>query len=181
MKELNLPAIAPADFRCDSFEIWGNRWLVLAAGDVERGSYNAMTVGWGFFGTMWGKPAVMAVVRPQRYTMEFLKDSGCFTLNAFAPEHRAALALLGRSSGRDVPDKIAQSGLTPVRARKVEAPAFAEAELVLECRQLYRGRFMGKEFCDKSLIAANYPDGDYHITLIAEVLRISGTDQYRNA
>ena len=33
----------------------GDDWLVLAAGDFAQGSFNAMTVGWGFFGTLLGK------------------------------------------------------------------------------------------------------------------------------
>lgn len=171
--------IDPADFCCDAFTIWGDGWFLLAGGDFEQGQYNAMTVGWGFFGTMWAKPAVMAVVRPQRHTLGFLDEGRDFTLSAFSEEHRDALMLLGRNSGKIMPDKISRSGLTPVAASKVAAPAFAEAELTLECRKLYRSSFAGRNFCDKSLVSKNYPDGDYHICFIAEVLRITGSDRFR--
>ena len=71
--------ISPEEFRCDAFQVWGDNWLALAAGDFEEKRFNAMTVGWGFFGTMWAAPAVMVVVRPQRYTLEFLDEYSSFT------------------------------------------------------------------------------------------------------
>ncbi|MDD3885342.1 MAG: flavin reductase [Victivallaceae bacterium] len=177
----NLQSIEFDRFETKSFSVWGKGWLLLAAGDFESGNYNAMTVGWGFFGTMWAMPAVMAVVRPQRYTMEFLERYDSFTLSAFPEERREALTMLGNTSGRAVPDKLARAGLTPIRSEKVDAPSFAEAEMTLECRKLYCGRFIAKEFCDKSLIERCYGSGDLHNTIIGEVKRAAGTDKYRKS
>ena len=126
----NWKEIDPAEFACSSFRIWKDDWLVLAAGDFPNGKYNAMTVGWGFFGCMWAEPAVTVFLRPQRYTLEILERYDTFTLSAFGPEYREALTLLGRVSGRENPDKLARAGLTPVPSVRVEAPSFAEAELV---------------------------------------------------
>ena len=138
-----------------------------------------MTVSWGGFGTMWGKPVVTVVVRPQRHTLPFLDAGEDFTLCAFGEEYKEALTFLGRNSGRDVPDKIAKAGLTPVRADEVAAPAYAEAELVIECRKLYRGELKGKNFCDKSIIQECYSSGDFHIFFVAEVKSINGTEKYK--
>ena len=68
--------ISPEEFRCDAFQVWGDNWLALAAGDFEEKRFNAMTVGWGFFGTMWAAPAVMVVVRPQRHTYGLIQRAG---------------------------------------------------------------------------------------------------------
>jgi len=58
-----------------------------------------------------------------------------FTLNAFAPKYRAALSFLGSNSGRTMPNKIVRAGLTPAPSKKVGAPCFEEAELVIECKK----------------------------------------------
>ncbi len=176
---LTLPEIDPAEFCCKSFQVWGSDWLLLAAGDFEQKKFNAMTVGWGFFGTLWARPAVMVMLRPQRYTLEFLEEYPRFTLSAFAADFRPALGTLGKLSGRDVPEKIAHSGLTPVAAKCATAPAFAESELLLECRTLYCDTLAGRNFKEKSLINAMYPERDYHICFYAGVERIAGTEKYR--
>ncbi len=176
MRQLN--DIEPEMFCCESFRVWGDNWLVLAAGDFEQKKFNAMTVGWGFFGTMWAAPAVTIMVRPQRYTLEFLQEYDTFTLSAFPAAYRGALAEIGKVSGREVPDKLDRAGLTPVAARRVAAPAFREAELVIECRQAYRDAMAGKNFLDKSLVGRMYPERDFHVMIIGEVLHISGTADY---
>ncbi|WP_294503040.1 flavin reductase [uncultured Victivallis sp.] len=176
----NWKEIDPAEFACSSFRIWKDDWLVLAAGEFPNGKYNAMTVGWGFFGCMWAEPAVTVFLRPQRYTLEILDHCDTFTLSAFAPEYRRALTAIGRVSGREEPGKLAKAGLTAVRSARVEAPSFAEAELVLECRKLYRAEMSGRHFLDKSLIGRHYPERDYHVCVIGKVVRIAGDEKYLN-
>lgn len=177
-KTPKLVNIDPAMFECGAFRIWGDDWLVLAAGDFAQGSFNAMTVGWGFFGTLWARPAVMIMVRPQRWTLRFLEQFDTFTLSAFDASLRPALGRIGKVSGRDVPDKLQQAGLTPVAASRVAAPGFEEAELVIECRKLYRETLAGKNFLDKSLVGSMYPERDYHVCFFGEVLAIRGTGKY---
>lgn len=173
-------SIAPEQFNANSFQIFDKGWFLLTGGNFHTQSFNAMTVSWGGFGTMWGKPVVTVVVRPQRYTLEFLDREDEFTLCAFGEEYKEALTFLGRNSGRNIPDKIAQTGLTPIRADEVAAPAYAQAQLVIECRKLYRGELKGKNFCEKSLISECYPAGDFHCFFVAEVKAISGeTELYK--
>ena len=171
--------IAPEKFNADNFRVFDKGWFLLTGGNFYQNNFNAMTVSWGGFGTMWGKPVVTVVVRPQRHTLPFLDAGEDFTLCAFGEEYKEALTFLGRNSGRDVPDKIAKAELTPVRADEVAAPAYAEAELVIECRKLYRGELKGKNFCDKSIIQECYPAGDFHIFFVAEVKSINGTEKYK--
>jgi flavin reductase (DIM6/NTAB) family NADH-FMN oxidoreductase RutF len=78
--------------------------------------------------------------------------------------------LLGSKSGRDS-DKIAESGLTPIAAAKVAAPAFDEAELVIECRKTYWQDMNPAHFIDPD-IEEQYKDRDYHRIYFGEVVAV---------
>ncbi len=146
-------------------------WFLLTAGDFAA-KWNTMTVSWGFAGTMWGKPVVAVVVRPGRYTREFLDANPEFTLSAFPESCKKALTILGTKSGRDC-DKVALSGLTPVAAELVKAPTFAEANLVLECRALYRQPMSQVFFLDHMPFEKWYDSADdLHIVYVSEVLAV---------
>jgi flavin reductase (DIM6/NTAB) family NADH-FMN oxidoreductase RutF len=155
---------------------WAKDWLLLAAGDLAAGDWNCMTVGWGAFGVMWGRPMAMIVVRPTRYTHGFTERHDSFTLTAFPANLRPALSYCGSSSGRDG-DKAKACGITPVPARAVKAPAFAEAELVIECRKTYADPLKPGHFL-ADWIEASYPKKDYHTMYFGEIVAISGTPKY---
>ncbi len=175
----NLIPIPAVEWTARSYAIWEHGWFLLTSGDFSAGKYNTMTVSWGSFGCMWGKPFAQVVVRPHRYTFEFIEAYPTFTLCAFPRAHRKALNLLGAKSGREG-DKIAESGLTPVAASLVPAPAFAEAELVIECRKLYWQDFDPTHFLDPELIK-NYPRQDYHRTYYGEIVALRGVAAYQIA
>jgi len=156
--------------------LWDKQSLILTAGDFAAGQYNAMTVGWGSFGTMWDRPIAMTVVRPQRYTYQFIEKYDTFTLCAFPPEYRPAIDLIGSKSGRNS-DKIAEAGLTPVAASAVAAPVYAEAELVVECRKIFRTVYEASQFIDPT-IDRNYLKGDYHRVYFGEILAVAGIASY---
>lgn len=158
--------------------LWDVQWLLLSAGSFERGHFNAMTVAWGSLGVMWSRPFAQVVVRPTRYTYEFMQQYNTFTLNAFGEEHRLALQLMGTMSGRDG-DKIAEAGLTPIASTKVAAPGFKEAELIVECRKIYWDDFEPGRFLDET-IEESYPDKSYHRIYFGEVLAIHGEAGYRS-
>jgi flavin reductase (DIM6/NTAB) family NADH-FMN oxidoreductase RutF len=158
---------------------WAGQKLLLAAGDLAAGDWNCMTVGWGSFGVMWARPMVMIVVRPTRYTHEFTQRHRTFTLSAFPEDRREVLAYCGTHSGRDG-DKAKACGITPVPAKVVLAPAFAEAELVVECRSTYVDRFEPGNFL-ADWIEASYPNKDYHTVYFGEIVAISGVPGYRAA
>lgn len=168
--------IAFEDFKILPHHLWQNQWLLLTSGDFAAGHYNTMTVGWGSFGTMWSRPFAQVVVRPHRYTFEFMERYETFSLCAFPPTHHAALSLLGTKSGRDL-DKVAQSGLTPVAAACIAAPTFAEAELVIECRKSYWQDMDPAHFLEPGT-HKHYPKQDYHRVYFGEILAISGTSSY---
>jgi len=168
--------IAMDDFRTRTHYLWHRQWLLLAAGDFKKKDYNVMTVGWGGFGTMWDKPFVMVVVRPNRYTFQFMNQYDSFTLSAFPRKYRKVLEITGSTSGRDI-DKIHAAEITPVSASKVTAPVFVEAELSIECRKIYCADFDPSRFLDEA-IEGYYPQKDYHRMFFGEILSIKGSNAY---
>jgi len=157
-------------------DFWSEHWILLTAGDYSARKFNTMAVGWGSLGVMWGKPFVQVVVRPVRHTHEFISGYETFTVCAFPDACRDAVQLLGSKSGRDG-DKIAESGLTPMASAIVAAPGFAEAELIIECRKIYRSIIDPRGFLDQD-IDRHYPLKDYHGVFFGEVLAVSGVESF---
>jgi len=164
------------DLLVRSHHLWAEQWMLLTAGDFGEGTFNTMAVAWGSLGTMWGRPFAQVVVRPRRYTREFMEKYGTFTLCAFPEVHRSAVQLLGTKSGRDG-DKIAESGLTPAAASTVAAPCFQEAELVIECRKMYCQDMDPEGFLDPD-IQGNYPKKDYHRIYFGEIVAVTGAEAF---
>jgi flavin reductase (DIM6/NTAB) family NADH-FMN oxidoreductase RutF len=156
--------------------LWEPEWLLLTCGDFAAGDFNCMTVSWGSLGVIWGKPFALVVVRPQRYTRQFIEKYPTFTLCAFSRKYRKALNLLGTKSGRDG-DKIAEAGLTPVADSLVAAPVYQQAQLTLECRKMYWQDIDPTHFLDPA-IDRNYPEKDYHRIFYGEILAVTGTEHY---
>ncbi len=167
---MNWQKIEANELQVGNLHLWDTQWLVLTSGDFAAGHFNAMTVAWGSLGMMWNKPFAQVVVRPTRFTYEFMEQYDTFTLCAFSESYRKALQILGTRSGRDG-DKITASGLTPIPASLVAAPTFAEAILVLECRKIYWQDLDPGHFLDAE-IQRNYPKHDYHRIYFGEILTI---------
>ncbi len=104
--------IQPESLSALPTDLWNRKWFLLCAGDFTSGDYNFMTVSWGGLGTMWNKPFALVVVRPGRYTREFMDRSPGFTLSAFPEEHRRKLSYCGSHSGREG-SKAQAAGFTP--------------------------------------------------------------------
>jgi flavin reductase (DIM6/NTAB) family NADH-FMN oxidoreductase RutF len=170
-----IAAIKPRDLVLPPVDIWFKRWFLLTAGTMQ--SFNTMTVAWGSVGGMWEMPFVQVVVRPTRHTFGFMNEFDTFTLCSFPAKFRKDLALLGSRSGRDG-DKIALTRLTPVKSAAVAAPAFKEADLVIECRKIYWQDLDDRHFLSEK-IAAQYPQMDFHRVFFGEILRVRGSREFR--
>jgi len=174
---MNREEINPNDLRMNIFDQWDKNWFLLTSGSHIEKNFNSMTISWGSMGIMWGKPFVQVVVRPSRHTYSFMEKYPDFTICSFNPEYKKILNILGSKSGRDM-DKINHSGLTPIRSKKVASPAFAEANLVLECRIMYKSRISPDQFLDAT-IESSYPSKEYHTSYFGEILHIEGVrEQY---
>jgi flavin reductase (DIM6/NTAB) family NADH-FMN oxidoreductase RutF len=157
------------------FTTMGSKGVLLVSGsDVENA--NPMTISWGMFGIMWYKPIVMVMVRPTRYTYEYISKMPDFTVNWLDKPLDKALALCGRVSGRDM-DKFAASGLHTQPATVVNSPLIAESILTLECRTVYHDVVRPEHFNDISL-DKNYAAKDYHSLFYGEVVAAAGTDSF---
>jgi len=164
-------------FKPNIFEAF-DRSLLLTAGTNAPGHFNTMTIGWGAVGVMWKKPMVLVAVRPSRHTYEFMEKRESFTVCAFTPQYKKALALLGAKSGRDG-DKISEAGLTAIPSSKIDAPGFAEAELILECRQSYFDDLV-PENCPAYAVQQFYVGGNYHRIYFGEIMAIYGDPAYQD-
>lgn len=173
----HLKEIAIHDFNPRIHDLWLKEWFLLTSGDYTKGHYNTMTVAWGYFGVMWNKPVAVVVVRPTRYTFEFINQYDTFTLSAFGKNYKKELNLLGSKSGRNG-DKISETVLTVTPSLKVPAPSFQEATLIVECKKIYWEDFNPDRFLDKS-IEKNYPLNDYHRMYFGKIIFIRGIEQYR--
>ena len=92
--------IDPKELTGNPFERIGSQWMLVTAGDQNR--YNTMTASWGGLGVMWGKNVAYTVIRPQRYTYEFMESNDTYTLSFYGKEYKTALNFCGSKSGRDV-------------------------------------------------------------------------------
>ena len=167
---MSYKAINPKELQSNVFEVIDNKWFLITAKKHKSGNkVNTMTASWGFMGIMWGNPVVNVVVRPGRYTFEFLEEADYFTLSFFSKEYRKALNLLGTKSGRDG-DKITESGLTvfDVDGFDGKAASFKEAEMIMTCRKLYYQDVNPANFIDETL-DKNYPIKDYHRMYFGEI------------
>lgn len=159
-------------------DLWDNQSLLLSCGDFIIGEFNCMTVGWGSFGTMWSRPFAMVVVRPQRFTYQFMEKYPDFSLCAFPPAYQPALSLLGRKSGRNS-NKIEESGLTPTTADFIKSPTFKEASLSIECKKIYWDDMKPDHFL-ASFIKSKYPQQDYHRIYYGEILNICADSEFQS-
>lgn len=164
---MNWKDTTPELIQENAFKLIGSDWMLITAGAVDH--FNTMTASWGGFGVIWNKPVVWCVIRPQRYTHEFMESSKHFTLSFFAEEFRDALWVCGTKSGRDC-DKVSESGLTPMAGFTPETTVFSEARIIMECRKLYTQDIDPTNFVD-SEIDSNYPDKDYHRMYMGEIVR----------
>lgn len=156
--------IAPEEWKANSFQAIGKDWMLITA--KKENAVNTMTAAWGGTGVMWGKNVVFVVIRPQRYTKEFVDSGDRFTLSFMGNEYKKVTAYLGSVSGRDE-DKIAKSELTIKEIDQV--PYFEEAYTVMKCKKLYRQELTEECFFEEENSEQWYPDKDYHIMYIAEI------------
>lgn len=164
--------ITTQELHLKPFLIFDDQWFLLTCGSLSDQHFNSMTISWGSLGIMWNKPFIQVVVRPTRYTDEFMQQYPDFSVCAFPESHRKALSLLGSKSGRDG-DKLAETGLTPCPGRSINSPVFKEANLIFECRKIYTDVFHPEHFLDPA-IERVYTQNDYHAIYFGEIIGISG-------
>lgn len=150
------------------------RGLLLCSYDA-KGKPNAMTIGWGAIGSIWGVPAWIVLVRPSRYTFECIEHTGCFTVNAPPEDLSSACAICGSRTGRDE-DKLAAAELTSRKAQHVLAPLIDGCPVVYECQVVHSNDILPTKLSDEILTGA-YVDGDYHRIYFGKILNAMASDE----
>lgn len=158
--------IDPTEIDGNVFRMIGRDWMLITAGRADK--FNTMTASWGGVGCIWNANTAAALVRPSRYTYEFMEEETYFTLSFLDGGFRRALQICGTVSGRDT-DKVADAGLTPLF--DAQAPYFQEANVVLVCRKMYTSDIQPEQFLDPT-IQSHYKDGDYHRLYLGEIVKV---------
>ncbi|HZJ76607.1 MAG TPA: flavin reductase [Oscillospiraceae bacterium] len=159
--------IKPEEFTKSPFKLIGKDLMLITA--EKDGKVNTMTAAWGGLGVMWKKNVAFVVIRPQRYTKEFVDASDTFSLSFFGGDKKEMLNYLGTTSGRDE-DKIKKADLTVVYDD--ETPYFEEAAMVILCKKLFAQDYKPESFIKKEIIDEWYPISDFHTLYIAEITKI---------
>ena len=162
--------IKPEELSGNPFRLIGKDWMLVTA--KKDNTINTMTASWGGMGVMWNKNIAVTVLRPQRYTKEFIDTSKRFSLSFYDDSYRKDMTYVGRVSGREEPDKITKTSFTPAEIDGV--PYFEEANMVLICKKLYVQEMNPEGFMEdcKELDVQNYPNKDYHFMYVAEIEKI---------
>jgi flavin reductase (DIM6/NTAB) family NADH-FMN oxidoreductase RutF len=94
--------------------------------------HNIITIAWT--GIICSDPAMLYVsIRPERYSYDFIKETGDFVVNIPNRDLAYALDYCGVKSGRDV-NKFEYLELTPAKSNLVNSPYIAECPVSLECK-----------------------------------------------
>ncbi len=144
----------------------GSDYMLVTAGNKTK--FNTMTAGWGSFGVYWSKPVAICLVRPQRYTYQFMEKNDYFTLCFFDEKYRDILDYCGTYSGKDV-DKIKETGLKPFET-DLGNIAFEQARLIIECKKIYYDDVKPELFIDKDIVKKRYYENDFHRIYVGEIV-----------
>ena len=131
--------------------------VVMATCVDGGGRANIITL--GMYMTISSDPPLICIgVSPRRHSHDLIARSGEFVVNVPAIELEKEMHFCGVRSGRDV-DKFAETGLTPVPAKRVRPPLIEECFGHLECR-----------------VVQSHVCGD-HTLFVAEVLHASADEE----
>jgi len=155
------------EFLPETIRVMGEQGLLLASAS-KSGKANAMAIGWGVLGLIWGKPMFLVLVRPSRHTFALIEESGEFTVNVPAPGMQEIVSYFGTVSGRDH-DKFREKHLTPSKAKVLSVPIIEECLIHYECRVVHKNDIIPAELRGE-INGTFYGSRDYHRVFFGEVL-----------
>ena len=141
--------------------------------------FNAMVIGWGHLGVLWGKPTFHVYVRQGRYTKGQLDKTGEFTVSVPLDRIDPAInRVCGGQSGFNI-DKVKEAGLILEEARTIRTPGIKQYPLTLECKILYaQDQDLGK--IPQDILDRMYPQDvpgtnpmancDFHTMYVGEIV-----------
>jgi len=153
----------------ETFDVMRKMGLLLVSTDAA-GKPNAMTIGWGTVGIIWGKPIFIVLVRPSRYTHGLMEQTEDFTVNVPTTDLADAVAFCGSASGRDH-DKFSEKGLVAVPGKKVKSPVIEQCVIHYECKVVHKNDVL-KDKLASEIAASAYRAGDFHTIYYGEILSV---------
>ena len=165
MKEIGI-----RELDVNMYSMIADNWPLLTSGNKENG-YNTMTISWGHIGSIWGHnmPTVIAYVRPQRYTKQFMDKNEYFTLSILDEKYKKELAYLGSHSGKDE-DKIAGTWFHVEMFENKNNRK--NSDIVPVCRKVYQDYLKEECFKDYEVMDKAYPNRDFHDFYVGEIVKI---------
>jgi len=160
----------------DTLSLLADPGLLLAS-QGEDSIPNAMAIGWGTVGVIWGKKMFIVLVRPSRYTFSRLAQSDSFTVNVPSPALYDAVDFCGTHSGRDY-DKFAECGMTAEPGQTIATPGIAEAPVIYECRIRHMNDVINGSL-DAQIVSDAYGSGDFHRIYYGEILAVRAEENAR--
>ncbi len=140
---------------------------LLLVTEGKDGKPNAMTIGWGFLGTMWRRPFFVVAVRLSRHTHKLLEESDSFTVCLPGKGMDNVLEVCGTKSGRDMA-KFKELGLNVVSGEDVKAPYIKECPVHYECEIAYKDHVEDSQL-PKEIEDDAYPNKNWHVLYYGEV------------
>ena len=150
-----------------TFSLLSKPGLLLASTKPD-GEANVMTIGWGSVGIVWGIPVFTVLVRPSRYTYEFVEATRAFTVNVPTEAMRSWVGVCGTRSGREI-DKIGAYDVAVSPAQQVDGITIDTCPMVYECRIVHHNDVVPAHL-DKAIEARAYGGADYHRLYYGEIL-----------
>lgn len=147
---------------------------LLLVSQGEDGVPNAMTIGWGTVGVIWGRKIFTVLVRPSRYTFGRLAQSDSFTVNLPSRDLYSAVEFCGTRSGRDY-DKFRECEMTVEPSHTIETPGIAESPVVYECQIVHTTDVINASL-DPEIVDEKYSTGDFHRVYHGEILHVRAAE-----
>jgi flavin reductase (DIM6/NTAB) family NADH-FMN oxidoreductase RutF len=142
--------------------------LLVTAGADDKP--NAMTIGWGTVGVIWGKPIFTVLVRPSRYTYKLLEESDSFTVCVPSGAMYEAVNFCGTRSGRDY-DKFQECNLTALPSTRVGAPGITGCPVIYECQVVHTNDVIPANLTE-DVQAQAYPQGNFHRIYYGQIMTV---------
>ena len=140
------------------------------------GESNVMAIGWASVGVMWGKPIFQVLVRPSRYTYEFIEESGVFTVNVPSEAMRSWVGVCGTKSGRDT-DKFGPYGMTLTPCEGLPTATIDGCPMVYECKVVHHNDLIPANLATE-IDTRHYGGSDYHRVYFGEIVAAYAAEGY---
>lgn len=110
---------------------------LIVCGTIENA--NIITIAW--IGIAGSDPPIISIsVKKSRFSLELIRDLGEFTVNIPSAKYFKETDYCGIVSGKNT-DKFRDTGLTPLKSKKINVPIIKECPYNLECRKVKEVEF----------------------------------------